>query len=161
MKMMMMKMMMILPIMISFMKNPMSMATILLMQTMLMSMTMNKMMKESWFAMITFLMMIGGLLILFMYMSSIASNEKLKFKIKFLLLLPLFFMVTDEMMNQVQTTENQEMLMTISKEKISMMKLYNKKSMMITMMMVMYLLLTMICISKIVKIHEGPLRMKT
>nr|YP_011036638.1 NADH dehydrogenase subunit 6 [Planaphrodes nigricans]WRK21242.1 NADH dehydrogenase subunit 6 [Planaphrodes nigricans] len=161
MKMMMMKTMMILPLMISFMKNPMSMATILLMQTMLMSMTMNKMMKESWFAMITFLMMIGGLLILFMYMSSIASNEKLKFKIKLMLLMPIFFLITDEMMNQNQTSENQEMLMTISKEKISMMKLYNKKSMMITMMMVMYLLLTMICISKIVKIHEGPLRTKT
>nr|YP_011036625.1 NADH dehydrogenase subunit 6 [Aphrodes bicincta]WRK21229.1 NADH dehydrogenase subunit 6 [Aphrodes bicincta] len=161
MKMLMMKTMMILPLTISFMKNPISMATILLIQTMLMSLTMNKMMKESWFAMITFLMMIGGLLILFMYMSSIASNEKLKFKINFFLLLPFMFIITDEMMNQNQTMENEGMLTTISMEKFSMMKLYNKKSMLITIMMVMYLLLTMICVSKLVKIHEGPLRMKT
>nr|YP_010415480.1 NADH dehydrogenase subunit 6 [Atkinsoniella nigrita]USC52171.1 NADH dehydrogenase subunit 6 [Atkinsoniella nigrita] len=159
MKMMMMKIMILLSTMIPFMINPMSMGVILLLQTTLMTMIMNKMMFSSWFSMITFLMMVGGLLILFTYMSSIASNEKFKFKVNLTMFLFFIIMISEEMMNENQVNETQEMTKLIL-DMTSMMKLYNKKSMLITIILVLYLLLTMIVVTKIVKHHKGPLRSK-
>nr|YP_010610912.1 NADH dehydrogenase subunit 6 [Seasogonia rosea]WAP91746.1 NADH dehydrogenase subunit 6 [Seasogonia rosea] len=160
MKMMMTKIMIIMITLVPFLKNPMTMGIILLIQTTLMTMLMNKMMLTSWFSMITFLMMVGGLLILFTYMSSIASNEKFKFKLNLTLTIIIMIIVMDELLNENQANENQSFMMKTT-ETTSMIKLYNKKSMIITMMLVLYLMLTMIIISKIVKHHEGPLRSKT
>nr|UFK32158.1 NADH dehydrogenase subunit 6 [Michalowskiya breviprocessa] len=157
MKMMMMKFMIVISSVISMLKSPMSMGMMLLLQTMMMIMLMNLIMVSSWFTMITFLMMIGGLLILFTYMSSIASNEKFKLKINLTMIMIILLMLTDEMMINWQINENQE-LMELDSKDYSLTKLYNKKSMIMTIMLVMYLLLTMISVSKIVKHHEGPLR---
>nr|YP_010363509.1 NADH dehydrogenase subunit 6 [Atkinsoniella thaloidea]UNZ12610.1 NADH dehydrogenase subunit 6 [Atkinsoniella thaloidea] len=159
MKMMLIKLMTLMVTMIPFLMNPLSMGVILLIQTLLMTMLMNKMMYSSWFPMITFLMMVGGLLILFTYMSSIASNEKFKLKLNLSILLMILIMITEEMMNENQINEMQNLL-NLTEEYYSMIKLYNKKSMMLTIILVMYLLLTMIVVSKIVKHHEGPLRSK-
>nr|ATC73043.1 NADH dehydrogenase subunit 6 [Graphocephala sp. EMHAU-2015-Zz052315] len=159
MKMMIIKMMILLSTLTPFMMNPMSMGVILLLQTTLTTMIMNKMMFSSWFSMITFLMMVGGLLILFTYMSSIASNEKFKFKINLTFILIILIFFTEEMLNENQVHESQD-LTKLMLESTSMIKLYNKKSMMITMVLVLYLLLTMIVVTKIVKHHEGPLRSK-
>nr|YP_010736920.1 NADH dehydrogenase subunit 6 [Idioscopus ventrispinus]WEP24807.1 NADH dehydrogenase subunit 6 [Idioscopus ventrispinus] len=160
MKMYVMKIMMILITMLPIMKTPMSMGIILMTQTFLMTILMNKMMSTSWLTMITFLMMIGGLLILFTYMSSLASNEKFKINTKMLMLMMMMIMMTEELMQEVQIDENQSMLNIQYMEQLSLSKLYNKKSMMITMIMVLYLLLTMIVVTKMVKHYEGPLRSK-
>nr|YP_010362173.1 NADH dehydrogenase subunit 6 [Trifida elongata]UNS15671.1 NADH dehydrogenase subunit 6 [Trifida elongata] len=157
MKMMLMKIMMINSSMTFLFMNPMSMGILLLIQTMLMILMINQMSYTSWFMMITFLMMISGLLILFTYMSSIASNEKFKLKINLTLALIIMLIMIDEMMIENQVHEK----LQINHQKmidLSLIKIYNKKSMMLTMMLVIYLLLTMISVSKIVKHHEGPLR---
>nr|ATC73079.1 NADH dehydrogenase subunit 6 [Cicadellinae sp. EMHAU-2015-Zz060410] len=160
MKMLMLKMMILLSTLIPFLFNPMSMGIILLLQTTLMTMIMNKMMFSSWFSMITFLMMVGGLLILFMYMSSIASNEKFKMKMNLTFMIFILILISEEMMNENQVNEEQNMILSTLTYS-SMTKLYNKKSMLITMALVLYLLLTMIVVTKIVKHHEGPLRSKS
>nr|WRQ18287.1 NADH dehydrogenase subunit 6 [Onukigallia sp.] len=159
MKFMLMKMIMMISTMSLMMKNPMSMGVTLLMQTIMMIILMNKITSSSWFPMITFLMMIGGLMILFMYMSSIASNEKFKMNIKLITLMMLLMITTDEMMINTQTTENQSMMINDNLEKLSMNKLYSK-TLSISIIMVVFLLLTMIAISKMVKHYEGPLRSK-
>nr|YP_010952655.1 NADH dehydrogenase subunit 6 [Empoascanara falcata]YP_010952902.1 NADH dehydrogenase subunit 6 [Empoascanara quarta]WMQ52345.1 NADH dehydrogenase subunit 6 [Empoascanara quarta]WMQ53075.1 NADH dehydrogenase subunit 6 [Empoascanara falcata] len=139
------------------MKNPMSLGFMLMTQTMMLILMTNSIMSTSWFTMITFLMMIGGLLIIFMYMSSIASNEKFKFKINATMLLILMFLVTDEMLIETSSTEI-ESIMLSSNNELSLNKLYNMKSMKMTIMMVIYLLITMISVSNMVKHYEGPLR---
>nr|WRQ18196.1 NADH dehydrogenase subunit 6 [Igerna wilsoni] len=158
MKMTMIKCMMIMSTFTLMIKTPMSMGISLLIQTMMMILIMNKMMTSSWFIMITFLMMIGGLLIIFTYMSSIASNEKFKLNFKSLYLIMIMLMMFDEMMIEEQIIEKQELLEE-KFEKISLMKMYSK-TMTLTMMMILFLLLSMISIAKIVKLHEGPLRPK-
>nr|WRQ18170.1 NADH dehydrogenase subunit 6 [Igerna sp.] len=155
----MMKIMLITSTMTLIIKTPMSMGILLLTQTMLAIMLMNKLTTSSWFIMITFLMMIGGLLILFTYMSSIASNEKFKLNMKPFMLLMILITMSDELIIEHQIKENQE-FMEQKMEKMSMSKMYSK-TMMMTMMMVLYLLLSMIVIAKMVKHHEGPLRAKT
>nr|YP_010952928.1 NADH dehydrogenase subunit 6 [Empoascanara plamka]WMQ52371.1 NADH dehydrogenase subunit 6 [Empoascanara plamka] len=151
------KLMMMLSSLMSFLKNPMSMGFLLMTQTMMMIMLMNMILTTSWFSMITFLMVIGGLLIIFMYMSSIASNEKFKMKINLSLVIIILVVITDELLMENQSEEN--MMILLPKDmNLSLTKIYNLKSMMMTIMMVMYLLITMICVSNIVKHHEGPLR---
>nr|YP_009828721.1 NADH dehydrogenase subunit 6 [Empoascanara sipra]QJC14418.1 NADH dehydrogenase subunit 6 [Empoascanara sipra] len=139
------------------MKNPMSLGFLLLTQTIMMILFVNTILSTSWFTMVTFLMMIGGLLIIFMYMSSIASNEKFKIKINFTMIIFIIFMISDELLLENQLSETQEILLSYNND-LSLIKMYNTKSMIMTVMMVLYLLITMICVSKIVKHHEGPLR---
>nr|YP_010583062.1 NADH dehydrogenase subunit 6 [Eurhadina exclamationis]UGN61508.1 NADH dehydrogenase subunit 6 [Eurhadina exclamationis] len=142
---------------ILFMNHPMSMGLMLMIQTITIIMFMNKILTTSWFAMITFMMMMGGLLIMFMYMSSIASNEKFKLKLNLILMMIVVLVIQDEMMMQNQINEMQEMNDTKNIE-LSLTKIYNQKSMMLTILMVLYLLLTMISVTKMVKHHKGPLR---
>nr|ATD85999.1 NADH dehydrogenase subunit 6 [Sophonia linealis] len=157
-----MKLMMILSSMTPFLFNPMSLGLILLMQTFMTIMLMNKMSLSSWFSMITFLMMIGGLLIIFTYMSSISSNEMFSLNMKLIFTLILATLISEELLLEYQTNESEEMMnvMLMNQELISMLKLYNKKSLAITMMLVLYLLFTMIVVSTIVKHNQGPLRPK-
>uniref|UniRef100_UPI0030011DB4 NADH dehydrogenase subunit 6 n=1 Tax=Sannella crucifera TaxID=3019673 RepID=UPI0030011DB4 len=157
MKLMLIKLMMLLSSFILIVNNPMSMGLILMLQTITVIIFMNKIMSSSWFAMIMFMMMIGGLLIMFMYMSSIASNEKFKTKINFFFVMLIIFVSTDEMLMNNQINEIQELMYT-NNMNFSMTKIYSKKSMMLTIMMVLYLLLTMISVTKMVKHHKGPLR---
>nr|WNK74779.1 NADH dehydrogenase subunit 6 [Thaia sp. 1 NZ-2023b] len=157
MKMTIMKLMMMTSLVTPFMKNPMSMGLILLTQTMLMIILINKMMYTSWFTMITFLMMIGGLLILFTYMSTMASNESFKIKFNLMLAMLMLCLVTDEMMMDNQIIE-EESIKTSFDTNLSLIKIYNSKSMSMTILMVIYLLITMISVSYTVKHHKGPLR---
>nr|QUI77281.1 NADH dehydrogenase subunit 6 [Mitjaevia dworakowskae] len=157
MKILIMKVMMIFGSIIPFLKNPMSMGFLLMIQTMLIIILMNKMLSSSWFMMVTFLMMIGGLLIIFSYMSSIASNEKFKLKFNLIFMMIIMLIITDEMMLENQINENQNILFSTSVD-LSLIKIYNSKSMLMTIMLVLYLLITMISVSKMVKHHEGPLR---
>nr|YP_010692636.1 NADH dehydrogenase subunit 6 [Machaerotypus stigmosus]WBV77377.1 NADH dehydrogenase subunit 6 [Machaerotypus stigmosus] len=159
MKMMMMKTMTTIAIMATMMKSPMSMGLTLLMQTTLTILMMNMVNSYSWIPMITFLIMIGGLMIIFMYMSSITSNEKFKFNFKMMLTLIMMMLIMEETMLNLPNQEFQAIQMTAS-NMMSMNKMYSK-FMLMTMMMVMYLLLTMISVNKIIKLFEGPLRSST
>nr|YP_009732585.1 NADH dehydrogenase subunit 6 [Idiocerus salicis]QHS71304.1 NADH dehydrogenase subunit 6 [Idiocerus salicis] len=155
-----MKLMIMMISMLPIMKTPMSMGMILMFQTIMMTLLMNKMMVTSWLTMITFLMMIGGLLILFIYMSSLASNEKFKINMKVLIIMMLMMITSEELTQDMQINETQDIMNTMTIEQLSLNKLYNKKSLMITLIMVLYLLLTMIAVTKLVKHYEGPLRSK-
>nr|YP_010736907.1 NADH dehydrogenase subunit 6 [Pediopsoides anchorides]WEP24781.1 NADH dehydrogenase subunit 6 [Pediopsoides anchorides] len=161
MKFLLLKMMLLNSIILPIMKTPLSMGTTLIMQTIMATMLMNKMMLTAWFPMVTFLMMIGGMMVLFMYMSSIAANEKFKMNLNMTIMLILMIIITEEFLMENQINEKQKMMYMEIQETYSMLKLYNKKSMMITMFLVMFLLLTMVSVSKIVLHHKGPLRMKT
>nr|YP_011036716.1 NADH dehydrogenase subunit 6 [Xestocephalus iguchii]WRK21320.1 NADH dehydrogenase subunit 6 [Xestocephalus iguchii] len=160
MKMMMMKLMLISSSTLPMIKSPMSMGMLLIIQTMIMTMIMNKTCTSSWFALMTFLMMIGGMMIIIMYMTSITSNEKFKMNIVITTTMIIMMLISEELMMELQINENQEMIYMMNMEKTSMIKMYNNKSMSLTLIMIMYLLLTMISISKIIKHNKGPLRSK-
>nr|UER93863.1 NADH dehydrogenase subunit 6 [Membranacea stenoprocessa] len=151
------KIMMIISLIIPMLNNPMSMGLFLLIQTFMAIIYLNLILSYSWFMMITFLMLIGGLLILIMYMNSISSNTMFKFKINLTLFLMIMLILTDEMISDFIMNEN-EKLSESTKLGFNFIKIYNFKSMYIIIMMVIYLLLTMISISKCVKFFDGPLR---
>nr|YP_010175186.1 NADH dehydrogenase subunit 6 [Olidiana ritcheri]QSJ61391.1 NADH dehydrogenase subunit 6 [Olidiana ritcheri] len=139
------------------MMNPLQMGVILLTQTMLTTMFLNKMLTSSWFSLITFIMMIGGLLILFNYMSSIASNEKVMLKINMTFMFMLMLIPLDEMLISHMNFLEKSM---VSIENVSLSKMFNTKTLYISMFMIFYLLLAMIMVSKMIKTYKGPLRSK-
>nr|YP_010140049.1 NADH dehydrogenase subunit 6 [Balala fujiana]QQK57699.1 NADH dehydrogenase subunit 6 [Balala fujiana] len=161
MKMMIMKFMFMNSTLMILVKTPMAMGAILLFQTTLTSILMNKTMKSSWIMMITFLMMIGGLMVLFSYMTSITSNKKFKMNLKITMVMLMSLLMTEELIFDIQPKEDLIMNKMENNEIMSMINLYNSKSMLLTILMVMFLLLTMISITKMVKHHKGPLRKKT
>nr|AVC55941.1 NADH dehydrogenase subunit 6 [Ips grandicollis] len=59
-----------------FLKHPLTLGSILFFQTSLAALASSLLFSNSWYSYILFLIMIGGMLILFIYMTSIASNEK-------------------------------------------------------------------------------------
>nr|WIL79845.1 NADH dehydrogenase subunit 6 [Omadius sp.] len=148
-------------------KHPMSLGFILLMQTFLTALIINYLNFNFWFSYILFLIMVGGMLILFIYMTSIASNEKFMFsnKLMFLLMIWIFSTITlvilDSYFNYF-ITNNFE---TIIKNKSllfnnSINKFFNYPNFMIFYTSIIYLLITLIAVVKISNINFGPLRPK-
>nr|YP_009742838.1 NADH dehydrogenase subunit 6 [Cryptalaus yamato]QID91197.1 NADH dehydrogenase subunit 6 [Cryptalaus yamato] len=151
-----------------FMNHPLSMGLILLIQTTLIAMITGLMSHNFWFSYILFMIMIGGMLVLFIYMTSVASNEKFLFSNKLSILLLLTVSTTAMLMmisDQFITYQN-SMNMDTSKSAmnviyyLSMSKYLNfpLNSWMISL--IMYLLLALIAVVKITNITYGPLRQK-
>nr|AWN56272.1 NADH dehydrogenase subunit 6 [Glena unipennaria] len=90
----MMSIMFLMSILMIFYNHPMSMGANLILQTIMIVILIGPMNYSFWFSYILFLIMIGGMLILFMYMTSIASNEKFKFSINLLIIIMMMFMIT-------------------------------------------------------------------
>nr|QNP10042.1 NADH dehydrogenase subunit 6 [Ochthebius delgadoi] len=154
----------ILSISFLFMMHPLSMGVMLLLQTILISLITGMMNFNYWFSYILFLIMIGGMLVLFIYMTSIASNEKFKFNMKLMMLMMFFiillllmilmmnknFMMMNNFSNYIYSNQNYLM----------MSKFYNWPSNIIMFMMIIYLFITLIAIVKITDFKSGPLRQK-
>nr|YP_009924928.1 NADH dehydrogenase subunit 6 [Osmylus fulvicephalus]QNH69900.1 NADH dehydrogenase subunit 6 [Osmylus fulvicephalus] len=153
------------------MTHPLSMGLMLLMQTILISLICGYISINYWFAYILFLVMIGGMLVLFIYMTSLASNELFNFSMNSFMILMFLFIMSLMMFYFLDPFswlyQNYEMIQFNSMEmsmnlenQFNLMKLYNNPSMNITMMLINYLLLTLIIVVKISNKNHGPLRSK-
>ncbi|YP_010307980.1 NADH dehydrogenase subunit 6 (mitochondrion) [Achroia grisella] len=167
-------MIMSLSILMFFMNHPLSMGISILFQTLMICLLSGMLIKTYWFSYILFLTFMGGLLVLFIYVSSIASNELFKISplnkmstitflmINFILSYIFFFNLNwlnfsinlEEMNNFMQST----MFFFNNENKINLSKLYNNQTFMMMMMLVIYLFITLIAVVKITNIFFGPLR---
>nr|UAT98102.1 NADH dehydrogenase subunit 6 [Laothoe amurensis] len=158
--------------MMYFLTHPLSMGFMILTQTMLTCMLSGMLIKTYWFSYILFLTFLGGLLVLFIYVSSIASNEMFSLSnnmkitmIIFLLMLVLIQGLFYKNLTWMNLNYNSEMdkfsnlLFFNNENKINLNKLYNNYSSMLTMLLIIYLFITLIAIVKITNIFYGPLRM--
>nr|AYN50445.1 NADH dehydrogenase subunit 6 [Dichotrachelus manueli] len=146
-------------------KHPLSFGFILLLQTIIISTSSSIMNFDYWFSYILFLIMIGGLLILFIYMTSIASNEKFKFSFKLLLfvslaLIALFLisLMMDKLLILLNMHTYDLVNQSIYNLNLSMNKYMNFPSMLMTILLMIYLLITLIAIVKMTQSNLGPLR---
>nr|UFZ13434.1 NADH dehydrogenase subunit 6 [Protochauliodes humeralis] len=147
--------------------HPLAMGLILLIQTIMISMISGMIMKTYWFSYILFLIMLGGMLVLFIYMTSLASNEKFQFSMINLVLnfIIIMMMIIIYLMNMNIFPEilNSEMnlwnfINLIPENKLDLLKPYNFPMMNLIFMLVNYLFLTLIISVKITNINYGPLR---
>nr|YP_009648558.1 NADH dehydrogenase subunit 6 [Tetraphleps aterrimus]QCE31845.1 NADH dehydrogenase subunit 6 [Tetraphleps aterrimus] len=160
-------MMMILSVMMLWMKHPLSMGLMLIMQTVISAMISGSMMNSFWTSYMLFIVMMSGSLVLFIYMSSIASNEKFNTNMKMMTTTPILMVMTlIIMIKKEDIANNNKMMLTETKTMMyeqtkMMMNMFSNQSMMMTIMMVLYLLITMIVVTHNVNIQEGPMRQKS
>nr|WOW99032.1 NADH dehydrogenase subunit 6 [Dictyopharidae sp. 2 WQW-2023a] len=143
------------------MNHPISMGTMMIIQTMMMCSMHSKISNSSWFCYILFMTIIGGLMIMFMYMASIASNEKFKPNMKIIFIWMTIFMIMTMLLksNTVMKMNEQKLTMMKIEHMKATMKFFNKPKYIITMMMMIIMLITMISVTFISNSFEGPLKM--
>nr|YP_009555984.1 NADH dehydrogenase subunit 6 [Myllocerinus aurolineatus]QBF03601.1 NADH dehydrogenase subunit 6 [Myllocerinus aurolineatus] len=117
-----------------------------------------------WFSYILFLIMIGGMLVLFIYMTSIASDEKFKFSktTSILLLMYIMFnmiiMFKDEFFSYLDTFNSNFLNMNFKEINLSLSKFTNIPNWLIFFILICYLLITLIVVVKIAYKKNGTLR---
>nr|UQJ73483.1 NADH dehydrogenase subunit 6 [Diamesa sp. 10XL] len=154
------------------MKHPMAMGLMLLVQTALICLVTGNYSKTFWFSYVLFLIFLGGMLVLFIYVTSLASNEMFSFSMKifimstvilFVSLIIMFIMDNSMIANFLSNNEVYSMMdmkSFINENTVSLNKLYNFPTNMLTILLINYLFLTLIAVVKITNIYEGPLRPK-
>nr|YP_008854362.1 NADH dehydrogenase subunit 6 [Corythucha ciliata]AGM48386.1 NADH dehydrogenase subunit 6 [Corythucha ciliata] len=150
--------MMMSSLMFMFLINPLTMVFTLLIQTFIVSSISAIFISSFWYSyMYNSLIMISGLLILFMYMASIASNEKMIFSFNAMIpamLVLLFFKQTEVLMFLKEMYMSNNLIY----QELTMNKLFNSKFIIPSIMMIMFLFMMMMVISFIVSKTEGPMR---
>nr|UPX88386.1 NADH dehydrogenase subunit 6 [Phytobia cambii] len=153
------------------MKHPLSMGLMLLVQTMTMCIITGIMSKTFWFSYILFLIFLGGMLVLFIYMTSLASNEMFSFSMKLMLMMIMFMMMIMIMIifmdklyfinffSNMEMNNLNNLTNYIYENSMSLNKLYNYPTNMTTILLMNYLLITLIASVKITNLFFGPLRM--
>nr|YP_010227810.1 NADH dehydrogenase subunit 6 [Cryptocercus tianbaensis]UDD86570.1 NADH dehydrogenase subunit 6 [Cryptocercus tianbaensis] len=160
---MMMSMSITLSMMFTQMNHPLAMGLMLLMQTILVCLMSGSMSQSFWFAYIMFLIFIGGMLVLFIYVTSLASNEMLTLSTKMMIMstmsmmLILLTMKNWMKINNSETMTNEELNLN-NENQTQLNKLYNKPNGKMTIMLASYLFLALITVVKITNISSGPLR---
>nr|YP_010569024.1 NADH dehydrogenase subunit 6 [Chonala masoni]UZC78760.1 NADH dehydrogenase subunit 6 [Chonala masoni] len=154
-----------------FINHPISMGLLILLQTLFVSLIAGMLINSYWFSYILFLVFLGGLLVLFIYVSSIASNEMMNlfFTIKifffmFIVILNLSILFKNNL-NWLNLSFNEDMdnftnlfLFNHNENYISLLKLYNEQTYLLMIIMIIYLFITLIAVVKITNIFFGPLR---
>nr|WAX39230.1 NADH dehydrogenase subunit 6 [Anaplecta sp. 8 ZQW-2020]WAX39243.1 NADH dehydrogenase subunit 6 [Anaplecta sp. 8 ZQW-2020] len=149
----------------SMMKHPMAMGLVLLMQTTMTCLITGQLLSTFWFSYILFMVFLGGMLVLFIYVTALASNEMFKFSTKLTILMLMWTLMMvmwtfnkniEEIMTWPEMLTNTLPTMTENSKMLT--KLYNYPTMMITIMLAIYMLLTLIIVVKITTITKGPLR---
>nr|AYO45914.1 NADH dehydrogenase subunit 6 [Aedes aegypti]WNZ34465.1 NADH dehydrogenase subunit 6 [Aedes aegypti] len=152
------------------MKHPLAMGLMLLIQTFLTSLLTGMFVKTFWFSYILFLIFMGGMLVLFIYVTSLSSNEMFSLSMKlFFLSLSMILMfivfsfffdksiismfINNNEMNNLFSTNSLMM-----EDLISLNKMYNFPTNLITLLLINYLFLTLLVTVKITKKNYGPLR---
>nr|YP_009107235.1 NADH dehydrogenase subunit 6 [Tyspanodes hypsalis]AIT99554.1 NADH dehydrogenase subunit 6 [Tyspanodes hypsalis] len=159
--------------MMLFMTNPLSMGLMILIQTLLTCLISSMSLSTYWFSYILFLTFLGGLLVLFIYVSSIASNEY--FKISFFMMMIFIILLMMSLLMSIYFYKNlywlnfnisnlemnnffNYLIFFNNENKINLSKLYNNQTFLLMLMMMIYLFITLIAVVKITNIFFGPLR---
>nr|YP_010384314.1 NADH dehydrogenase subunit 6 [Hemisquilla californiensis]UGW52178.1 NADH dehydrogenase subunit 6 [Hemisquilla californiensis] len=150
--------------------HPLAMGMMLLLQTLLICATTALMNFYVWFSYILFLIFLGGMLVLFIYVTSLASNEMFQFSFKTLtfffimLMLGMLLLLTDPLMMDFKMGSS-DMYYNLgdphNNQMVLISNIYSSNTMMTTLFMILYLLLTLIVVVKITYTFLGPLRMLT
>nr|AXI98789.1 NADH dehydrogenase subunit 6 [Pseudoniphargus sp. 2-Portugal] len=143
--------------------SPLFLSMLIILQTIMLALIINMITMTSWFSLMLLMIYLSGMMIIFIYVSSMASNELfflnnhlllaifIGFTIFTALIFNLTFNMTSDYMNMLDQNFTQ---ITIFKT----LKMYSKPLYMMTILLILYLLLAMIMVSKNSSFSKGPLR---
>nr|YP_010564881.1 NADH dehydrogenase subunit 6 [Pallenopsis pilosa]UZA61336.1 NADH dehydrogenase subunit 6 [Pallenopsis pilosa] len=150
----------------SLTKSPLMMVFLILIQTIMLGLMINLLHNLFWMSYILILIFLGGMLVIFIYIASLTSNEKMKWEMKKnTLMYKMMTMFLISMMmnyqNEIITSHNWNInLNNIMKPIMSVNKMYMNNMMMNTLLLATFLMITLLIIVKISNLNSGPLRKK-
>lgn len=164
--------MIIISFFLNFLNHPLSLGLIILIQTLILCLLSGILIYSYWFSYILFLTFMGGLLVLFIYVSRVASNELFKFslniKIYLLISTIINFFIRIFLYNNLYFINNiinldinnlfNNFLFFNYENNINLSKLYNEQTYFLILILIIYLFITLIAVVKITNIFFGPLR---
>nr|ASA39565.1 NADH dehydrogenase subunit 6 [Typhlatya galapagensis] len=148
--------------------HPLAMGSILLIQTTITAVLVSFSLKTTWFSYILFLIFLGAMLVLFIYVASLAPNEpfsisKTLLSVMFIgALISVLFIFMDPTINPTHTLIEASSLAPTQNIKMTsniLSAMYNNMTMKMTLFLILYLLLTLVIVVKIMTTHFGPLRL--
>lgn len=120
--------------------------------------------KNFWFSYILFLIIIGGILVLFIYITRIASNEKFKISNFLLLLFIIMILILILPINEFISSILNKNYRTFIQFNFRTINFINKyltyPNILLIRLLVIYLLITLIIVTKISNFKLGPFRQK-
>nr|APS87255.1 NADH dehydrogenase subunit 6 [Cambaroides schrenckii] len=149
--------------------HPLSMGLALFIQTILICISSGFSNLSFWFSYILFIIFLGGMLVLFIYIASLASNEIFNLSPNFLYLttmLTLFsilisFSFIDPLFISTKFKIASSSLMTAHSfdyTSLLVSTIYSPSSMFFTLFLIIYLLLTLFVVVKVINIYSSPMR---
>nr|QXT45809.1 NADH dehydrogenase subunit 6 [Maccaffertium vicarium] len=152
------------------MNHPLAMGLILLIQTLMIALLTGTLASSFWFSYILFLVFLGGMLVLFIYVTSLASNEMFSISATAFLFTGvilgsgLFILLLNDPMSWLVPHNTSDVFSMFYSTDFSMapllIKLYSSPTHLLTLLLVIYLFLTLVAVVTITNISEGPLRAK-
>lgn len=120
-----------------------------------------------WFSYILFLIFLGGILVLFIYVASLASNEIFMpsliltfFTSIFIILLFLLFYLLDPVLISSSSYLPNSTIYNLPSTTYITSWIFNTPSILFTIFIISYLLLTLLVVIKIINLYKGPLRLR-
>jgi len=140
------------------------MGLILLIQTILTAIIIGFFNINFWYSYLLYLIIIGGILVLFIYITSVASNEKFKISRKLIVLI--IILVLTILLNLIfidlyyfyLNNIRSETFQNLTIFQLSLTKFISYPLIFIITTIIIYLLITLIAVVKIIKLESGPLR---
>nr|UUJ36911.1 NADH dehydrogenase subunit 6 [Epeorus dayongensis] len=152
------------------MTHPLAMGLILLCQTLLIALITGLLAPSFWFSYVLFLVFLGGMLVLFIYVTSLASNEMFSISAQTMIFSSFFMIIIitatyfndPSLWTLTNYSDQTQLLDWINPQPTFhlLVKLYNHPTHFLTLLLVLYLFLTLIAVVTITQIFAGPLRSK-
>nr|YP_009441952.1 NADH dehydrogenase subunit 6 [Pityogenes bidentatus]AOY40173.1 NADH dehydrogenase subunit 6 [Pityogenes bidentatus] len=159
-----------LSMMFIFLNHPLALGGNLFLQTVLIALISGNLIMNFWYSYLLFLIMVGGMLILFIYMTSIASNEKFlipKYYKSIMLILLMFlfciflFTINDKMIEKQLSIKWMYMYENLNYKPWTLSKFFNSPFSQIIIFLMIYLFLTLVMTVKVTtNTPAGALRQK-
>nr|UPX88307.1 NADH dehydrogenase subunit 6 [Astacus leptodactylus] len=148
--------------------HPLSMGLTLFSQTILICLSSGFYSHSFWFSYILFLIFLGGMLVLFIYVASLASNEMFKPSFNYLYIVFFLTIITSFMLiffDPMMIYSNFNLLSSsvmlwykFDMNSLLVSTIYSYFSMFFTLFLITYLLLTLFVVVKIINPFSSPLR---
>lgn len=145
------------------MNHPLSLGLILIIQTVAIALILGLISQSFWFSYILFLVIIGGILIIFIYIISLIFNkifiQTLKSPTIYVTLLASLGILNRDFrkINSLERSINYKLTNEIS---INLIKLYNFPINLVNLLVIRYLFFLLIVVVKITNFRSGPVRIK-
>nr|UPX88275.1 NADH dehydrogenase subunit 6 [Leptodora kindtii] len=151
-------MIMILFLMFPALDHPLAMGTNLILATLLIAATMGVCFTNFWISYTLFLILLGALLVVFVYLSLLASNEKFKMNGSYLMVMVIFMVPLNVFSSEEKMMNSSEMFNKSNEMASTLSKLFSTELYQTTIFLVIYLLFTLIVVVKNTKNDNSPLR---